>query len=140
METKNLLKRFIFYNLLLLFVTLSFLTLYFISLKFDLHLLDCALYRELGVFCPGCGGTRSLVFLLRLDFLNSFIAYPPLIISLLLILTCDFLCVFSIIKRDMKYIRLFRVEYFLIIPALIILNFLIRNSLLFSGIDYMPNL
>lgn len=140
MKNKNLLKSFIFYNSLLFFITFSFLFIYFISFKFELHLLDCIVFRELGIYCPGCGGTRSLIFLLRLDFLNSFLSYPPLIFSLFLIICCDILALLSIIKKDLKYIKLFKTEYFLIIPVIIVLNFFIRIILLFNGVDFMPTL
>lgn len=139
-KIKNLLKNFLFYNILLFLVTLFFVVAFFVSQSLELHLFDCAFYREFGIYCPGCGGTRSLIFLLRFDLANSFLSYPPLLISFFLILTCDLLCIISFIKKDIKYIRLFKREYFLIIPTLIILNFLVRIFLLFLGVDYMPTL
>ena len=140
MKKELLLKRFIFYNLLLLFFTALFLCLFFLSKDLDLGLLECAVFKRLRIYCPGCGGTRALIFLLRLDFLSSFLSYPPLIISAFVIAVCDFLSILSLLKNDMKYISYFKSDYFLIIPAVIILNFFIRNFLLFCGIDYMPTL
>ncbi len=36
----------------------------------------CVLYYEFGLYCPGCGGTRSLQYLLSGDVVKSFICFP----------------------------------------------------------------
>lgn len=138
MDKSRLLKSFLFYNILLVFVTVLFLSVYFISRGFGLDLFECTFHRELGIYCPGCGGTRSLVFLLRLDFANCFLSYPPLLPTLFLIVTCDLLVVFSLVFNKPRLSKLFKKEYFLIVPALIVINFLVENCLLFLGISYMP--
>ena len=43
-------------------------------------------------------------------------------------------------ESNEKYIKLFKTEYFLIIPVIIVLNFFIRIILLFNGVDFMPTL
>ena len=138
MQIKNLLKSFLFYNILLLFVSAAFIFIYFISEKFELHLLDCFLYKNLGIYCPGCGGTRALLSLLRFDFLKSFLYYPPLLFTVAVILFCEILNLLSLISGNMKYSKLFKYEYFIIIPVTVILSYFIRMVLLFWGIDFMP--
>lgn len=140
MGKSKLFKSFLFYNILLLFVTVLFLSVYFVSEAHGVNLFECIVHRELGIYCPGCGGTRSLIFLLRLDFINCFLSYPPLLPSLLLIVLADSLFLLSVVFKNERLFKLFKIEYFLIIPALIIINFLIENTLLFCGISYMPKL
>lgn len=39
-------------------------------------LLPCAVHTLLGVYCPGCGGTRAVAALLKGDLLTSFLCHP----------------------------------------------------------------
>lgn len=39
----------------------------------------CVFYNVTGLYCPGCGGIRSVRALLRGELWQSFIDYPPLI-------------------------------------------------------------
>lgn len=138
MERRKLLKSFLFYNILLVLATAFFLIIYLLSEKFDLHLLDCALYNRLEIYCPGCGGTRALLSLLRLDFLKSFLYYPPLILTVAVLGVCEILNFLSIISGNMIYSKRFRYGYFIIIPASVLLSYAVRITLLFCGIDFMP--
>ena len=38
--------------------------------------IGCPIYRLLGVTCPGCGMTRGILCLLRLDFASAFKHHP----------------------------------------------------------------
>ena len=98
---------------------------------------DCYFFKHTGFLCPGCGGSRSLVYLLRFDFLKSLKFYPPLIPTLLIILYLDFSALLSFIKNDKTPLRKFKPNILIFIPVLIILNFFVRNVLLFFGIDLM---
>ena len=69
----------IFYNIGKCF--LVFLIIIFIVLQVtDWRMLDalpeCAFYALTGIVCPGCGGTRSVRFLLKGDFVRSFLYHP----------------------------------------------------------------
>ena len=46
------------------------------------NMLPCAYKSLFGIDCPTCGIQRSLLFLLKGNFQDSFIAYPPLIFVL----------------------------------------------------------
>ena len=109
------------------------------DLLFEKNLISgCIFLKALGFYCPGCGGSRSLNALLDFQPIKSFIYYPPLIISALIILYTDFYTVRSVIKNG--NIRMPRFRVFLIIPICIILNFLVRNILLLFGIDILGNI
>ena len=98
---------------------------------------DCFFYENTRLYCPGCGGSRSLVYLLRLDLLNSLKFYPPLIPTLLIIIYLDFSALLSFIKNSEGPLKKFNPNLLIIIPVLILLNFFVRNVLLFSGIDIL---
>lgn len=97
----------------------------------------CICKSNLSIYCPGCGGSRSLLYLLRFDFLKSFIYFPALILCAIIILDVDVRAVISFIKNDSAALEKFNLNILISIPAVIILNFLIRNILLFFGIDYI---
>ncbi len=98
---------------------------------------DCFFYENTRIYCPGCGGSRSLVYLLRLDLLNSLKFYPPLIPTLLIIIYLDFSALLSFIKNSEGPLKKFNPNLLIIIPVLILLNFFVRNVLLFLGIDIL---
>lgn len=96
---------------------------------------ECVFLNTFGFYCPGCGGSRSLNALLSFNFYKSFIYYPPILITSLILIYVDIKLIYSAFKlRDKAYIN---PSVFLIIPIAIILNFVIRNILLFSGIDIL---
>lgn len=50
------------------------------------HQQACFYKKFLGVECPGCGMQRSFIELLKFEFIESFILYPALIPTLMLII------------------------------------------------------
>ena len=100
---------------------------------------DCVFLETFSLYCPGCGGSRSLNALLEFNLLRSFIYYPAIPISSAIILYCDARILISTVKGEER-IKGIRYQIFLIIPIVIILNFLIRNILLFFGIDLLGNI
>lgn len=101
---------------------------------------DCAFLSLFRFYCPGCGGSRSLHYLLRLDLINSFIYYPPILICSLIILDVDLRLIISAALGKDK-VSSMKSRTFLIIPASILINFLVRNILLLVfRIDLLGNL
>ncbi|MEZ5012963.1 MAG: DUF2752 domain-containing protein [Chitinophagales bacterium] len=45
----------------------------------ETHMFRCPSVTWFGMECPGCGMQRSLIFLLKGQFLDSFLMYPPLL-------------------------------------------------------------
>ena len=132
-NTRELVRSLVIYNFLLLLVTLAY-AVAFLLLR-DTGIFNCAFLSRFGFYCPGCGGSRSLIALLSFDFLSSFIYYPPLVLSLGLILFADITAVLSVVTKNMKFAKFFRREYFMFVPAVIFLSYAVRLILLLFGVD-----
>ncbi len=124
-------------NLLILIIMNSALILFALIYTLTVSLLSenegesiCFIQRNLHIYCPGCGGSRSLLAFLKFDLLSSFVLYPPIIISALVILDYDRRLLITLIRKDPSKTASFKFYTFLIIPASIILTFIIRNILL----------
>ncbi len=98
-------------------------------------------FKELThLYCPGCGGSRSVYYLLKLDFINSFIHCPAVLVTALILAVLDVRAAMAFVKNDIEPIKSFKSVYFLIIPTVLLLNFLVRNILLFCGVDYIGDI
>ncbi|HRO45099.1 DUF2752 domain-containing protein [Agriterribacter sp.] len=51
----------------------------------EAHMLICPSVKYWGMICPGCGMQRSLIALLKGDFLSSLLLYPALLPLIILI-------------------------------------------------------
>ena len=131
-------------NFILLFVLLniSILTVSIIyNILFEEKMLEvfksgCTFLNLFGLYCPGCGGSRSLNYLLNFNIVKSFIYYPAIPYTALLILEADIRILISALK-DKNYLVKMKSIQFVLIPVIIMLNFFIRNILLFFGIVYI---
>lgn len=91
----------------------------------------CIIYEYLGIYCPGCGGTRALIHLLHGRFLKS-AWYHPLVMYGSVLYVCFMvshtLSRLHVIKRGMR----FREGY--LYGALVVLgvNFILKNILKFG--------
>lgn len=100
----------------------------------------CKFQAVFHLYCPGCGGTRSLRALLHGDLISSFLIYPPIPLSLPVIGYAESLLFIGARRGDPRYILRFN-PIALAIPALIVVAFFfIRNALLFAGIDYLGDI
>ena len=131
------------YNKKLLFGLISVnIAIVLFSLFYDLVLspvnfeaFKCSFLDYVGIYCPGCGGSRSVAALFDLKLVRCFLLYPPILITSVLLLVYDICAFISIIKDDFHLVNKFNYKYVLIIPISIGINFLIRTVLLFFGFD-----
>ena len=140
-ERKKILFIFILMNSLILISTLVFCAVFKpIEIIESGVKSDCVFQKLFNRYCPGCGGTRSLGFLLSFDILNSFIYYPPILAGSFLIAFINVLLIISFKRDTLSLIEKRKYFEFLLIPITIILTFLIRNLLLRFGIDYIGDI
>ena len=138
---KRLLLFFLISNLLLLAVSLLYAHVTALSMESGVEAVSCIFKHNMKLYCPGCGGSRSLVYLLRLDILRSFILYPALPYCAFLVLDMDVRAVISFIKDSPSAVRGFRLNSLIAVPVLIMLSFIIKNILLVCfGIDIIGDI
>lgn len=99
------------------------------------ELIKCSFKEKFSLYCPGCGGSRSLVALLTLRPLRSFLLFPALLVTVAILIDLYVRVTLSFIKNNEIYIKKFKLSLLIIIPVIIILNFFLRNILLIFGID-----
>lgn len=100
----------------------------------------CTTVELFHLYCPGCGGTRAVFALLRLDFV-SMIKYNPILPMAILVYGYYNVRAFVEIKRNNE-------EYFIknkhlliyVVIALGFVYFLVRNILLLNGIDLLGDI
>ena len=108
---------------------------------FSLFLVPCVVQSTLGIYCPGCGGTRAVSALLQGDLITSFICHPLVLYTALI--GGWFLISHTIerisrhrLKIGMKY----RDIYVWTALVIVVLNFLVKNLLLLVfHIDLLKN-
>ena len=101
-----------------------------------LELVPCYVKHTLGFYCPGCGGSRALVELFRLDPITSFVYNPIPVICAALLLWLDILSVRAAIGGTVAPLGKFSPSLLILVPVITLLHFLVRLVLLFCfGID-----
>lgn len=119
---------------------LAFLLLFFYVTDFSFtnYMYACLLHTLTGLYCPGCGGTRAILFLLHGDFLRSFLYHP--LVPYAAIVYGWFMISQSIQRLSRNRIRIgmhYRDIYLWIALILLIANFVIKNLLLIWHIDLL---
>lgn len=120
-------------GLLLVFSGLLFLSVLWI---FDIHFFQkmppCVYYTSIGIYCPGCGGTRSLLYFINGNILKSFWYHP--FVPYFLIISSIFMGTQTIRFLSHEKIRgmRFRAIYIYIGIGILIVQWLIKNIVLFG--------
>ena len=136
---KNLRKKITFYlfipHCLLIVISVIYKILTDSAIAEGREFIECSFKHKFHLYCPGCGGSRSLSALLSFDFVRSFKLFPALPISVIILSDLYIRALISFIKNDEIYLKNFKPIILTLIPFIIILNFFLRNILLFYGID-----
>ncbi|MBO4327280.1 MAG: DUF2752 domain-containing protein [Clostridia bacterium] len=106
--------------------------------KLGLTKLKCTFHEITGLYCPGCGGTRSLLRLLHLDIIGSILLHPVPVYLAALCINYVVRFIFAYLVPEKCPIRLkppkIRLLYAIIFFGLFMTNFIVRNILLACGI------
>ena len=94
----------------------------------DIELPGCIVHRLTGIYCPGCGGTRAIMYMVKGQFIQSLYHHPavlPFTVGLLVFLTTHTI---EKIKPNGKIRGLkFRLIYIWIFMGLLVLNVVLKN-------------
>ncbi|MBQ9833761.1 MAG: DUF2752 domain-containing protein [Bacilli bacterium] len=105
-------------------------TYYFLYENFSFSI-DCLFHKITGYYCPGCGITRMIFSIIKLEFYQAFRYNPLVFIMLIFFVFCQVINI--ILKRNYKKIT-FKKEYALLLLVVVILFGIMRNIPLF---DYL---
>lgn len=119
---------------------------------FDLHLegevpKHDIFYALTGYYCPGCGGTRSMEYLLTGHFIKSFLYHPAVFYSVLILVlyaltnTIRKIAVrlvsshkFTVLLKKLPCMQ-FHPGYFYVLAAIILVQWVVKNAIyFFTGI------
>lgn len=114
----------------LILILISFLIIYFILSELLDVGIPCLFYEITGYYCPGCGITRLLFSLLKLDFYQAF-RYNPLIFILIIIIGIYWLVKFILKKFINISIAIPNYVYYILLVIVIIFGIL-RNIPMFD--------
>ena len=81
-------------------------------------------------YCPGCGGTRAVEYLLKGHLIKSFIYHPVVPYTALLVICYIISHTLNIFSKGKIKAMLFRPIYFYIMIAIILLQCIIKNLLI----------
>lgn len=124
-------------HLLLLFGVVGLMLIHFSNGLFKEIFFTCpASLRHL--YCPGCGGTRAVTSLFRMQLFSSFLYNPNLLLWIGMLLYTDIRSLTVFFKTgELKRIY-FTKKMFVIMMSVYLLNFVLRNLLLICwGIDFI---
>lgn len=130
---RNKIKKLITVNIIVFICVLLFIAFSIISNRFGLT--KCMFLNTFHLYCPGCGGTRALFALLRFDIVASIQYNPTVLAGIIVYLYYNIRALVEIKRKNEKYFS--REKYYLIIivVAIMIINFFLKNIILFNGID-----
>lgn len=122
-------------------VIFGYASLFLFCERRGIPLFRCVLKEKFGIYCPGCGGSRALLSLLRGDFVSSFYFYPAMIPTVLLLFDLYVRLVVTAVTGDGRAVGSFRFRAFYAVLAIVLLTFLVRGLLWFGfGVDALGDL
>lgn len=123
---------YIYISLIIVLILIFICTIIYLYFFNNINIFSCSIYNHFGIYCPGCGCTRAFNELIHLNILKS-VYYNP---AVLYGVSMSILYVFTqtidrILKRE-KHIMPYSNLYLYIGIAILIINWIVRNILLFS--------
>ena len=147
MTREKIIRSLLLCNGVVIFLAAGYLLVFvpFLS-KIPLFKSVCLVHEILHVYCPACGGTRALQYLLSFRIADSLMAHPVVFLGALALLYYDVLMVLSlIVGRGFYYServrKISRVTVMTVLISVAVVFALVRDILLVSGpYDYFGEL
>lgn len=109
-----------------IFIFLSIIGLYIIlNTNIIRFIPGCIFYKKFGLLCPACGGTRFMISLLDLNFVQAFYTHPVFFLLLMYLVILDISYAINIIFN--KKIYLFRWWHIVFWGMLLLIFTIFRN-------------
>ena len=115
-----------------------FLAFYLVVLFPILKSTQCVFYHLTGYFCPGCGGTRAVIFLLQGHFLKS-LWYHPLV-GYMTFLYVGYMLSHTLVKLHVPRVRGWKFHnwYIYVGVVLLLVNWIVKYILVYMGFTVLP--
>ena len=114
------------YSLLFILILIGFLGCFIIT---DLIHFTCP-FRLIHLWCPGCGGTRMVKYIFKLEFYKAFRSNPLFFILFILLILYFIFSIIIYLKK--KYIYIPTNKFYNLLIYIIIIYTVLRNIPLFS--------
>ncbi len=108
-----------------------FIFLFIIGLHFIIgtnmikYVPECTIYKKFGFICPACGGTRFIINLLNLNFIQAFYMHPLFFLLTLYLIILNIVYIINIFFN--KKIELFRWWHIVFWGILVVIFTIFRN-------------
>ncbi len=130
------LKKFIIGNVIVALCVIGFLIYAFLTVGKEGY--ECVFYRSTGLICPGCGGTRAVISLLKLDFLSAIKYNVAVPFGAFVYLYYNIRGIIEAKRENWEYFSKQKYVLCIVLAVIMILNFVVKNVLLLGfNIDFM---
>lgn len=108
--------------------------------KTGADLFRCRISERLHIYCPGCGGSRAVFALCKGQNLQSLRFFFPVPLAALCLLISDIRTVLFLMGKCSFPSRRFGYTCMILCIASVMLQCILRNALLFCGIDLLGDI
>ena len=133
-------RRFLLWQLPLLLFSVGYALAFYFAKRNGLSLFSCRVASKLHLYCPGCGGSRAVFALCQGRVFAALRYYAPLPIAAALLILSDIRMLLFLMKKSSFPSRRFGYTCMIICLSAVALQFVLRNVLLFFGIDFLGDI
>lgn len=108
-----------------------FIILYsFVNSKYINLIPQCWVYRQTGILCPACGGTRCLIYLLKGNWIQAFFSHMVFFVGIMYLLIFNLIYIVNLNKEKKICTWIYPKYWYIIIFAVILIIYTIIRNLL----------
>ena len=141
MQTKRVFaKRWLLFQIPFFLFVLLYALAYAYAEKSGVDFFRCRISESFHIYCPGCGGSRAVFALCKGQILQSIRYFFPVPLAALCLLLSDIRMVLFLMGKGRFPSRRFGYTCIILCIACVMLQCILRNLLLFCGIDLLGDI
>lgn len=119
-------------SILIIGIEIAFLIcLYvFVNSEYIKILPQCWIYQTVGLLCPACGGTRCVIYLLNLNWIEAFFSHIIFFIGICYLVVANIVYLINLNREKKIAIWIYPKYWYAIIFAILLLFYTIMRNLL----------